>query len=328
MRPPLIASPPPRLAARTLAACLLAACLLAACLAACGPGGRRASVPAAPKTSGAEFSVMSYNVYAYGLEDRDGDGQRNDPKPRAEREAVIRLIAANNPDVLALEEMGTPVAFEEFRHALKTEGLEYDHIEYLERGGAEKYLVVLSRFPFAAQQSHTDDVYSIGEAQIPVARGFIDVDIQVNPSYRFRLMVAHLKSKVFHSLGQTEMRRNEARLLGKHVRNALRADPDLNLLVVGDMNDTPNSATLREIAGKGEPLLLDLRPRDAAGAVWTHYGGADDQYARIDYMLASRGMIAEAVPDKTRIVSDPLTYTASDHRPLVAVFRASDLPSN
>ncbi|HKL21263.1 MAG TPA: hypothetical protein VJ904_05620, partial [Tichowtungia sp.] len=43
----------------------------------------------------------------------------------------------------------------------------------------------------------------------------MDVTIQVTPEYRFRLINAHLKSKVYSPLGQTEMRRNEARLLTK-----------------------------------------------------------------------------------------------------------------
>lgn len=267
---------------------------------------------------------MTFNLGAYGFEDRDGDGQRNDFKPQEERDAVVALIAENQPDVLAVQEMGSPAALEEFRHALRARGLSYEHIEYLERGAAEKYLAVFSRFPFASRQSHVDDFYSIGEARVPVERGFLDVDIQVNPTYRFRLMVAHLKSKVFHPLGQTEMRRNEARLLGKHVRNALKNRPRLNLLVVGDLNDTYASAPLREILGDAPRLLFDLRPCDAAGDVWTYYDAASDSYARLDYMLASEGMLAEWVRDKTRIVSGPLTYVASDHRPLIAVFRAQD----
>jgi endonuclease/exonuclease/phosphatase family metal-dependent hydrolase len=186
-------------------------------------------------------------------------------------------------------------------------------------------MAVLSRFPFASTQSRTNETYSIGEEKdIPVARGFIDLTIKVNPDTTLHLMTAHLKSKVFHELGQTEMRRNEARLLGKLVRQTLKDDPDANLLVVGDLNDYPESRAVREVIGIGTPLLTDLRPTDEVGDSWTYYRSSRDEYSRIDYMLASERLRQKLVPPKTRAVRHPSMNTASDHRPLIAVFDAGN----
>lgn len=265
---------------------------------------------------------MAYNLSRYGLHDRDGDGQDDEPKPLEERQAVAEVIASVNPDVLAVEEIGSEPVFDEFMHRLAEQGVTYDHFEFLHRGRHENNLAVLSRFPIVSRQSRTNDFYTIGDISLAVARGFIDVEIEVNPSYRFRLVTAHLKSKVFHQLGQTEMRRNEARLLGKHVRRLLRENPDLNLLVVGDMNDGFNSAPLLAIKGEQGEFLVDLRPLDYTGDAWTWFGSWGDIYQRLDYLLASRGMVSELIPEKTRVVRDPRTHQASDHRPVVAVFRA------
>ncbi|NCC50724.1 MAG: hypothetical protein EOM20_05850 [Spartobacteria bacterium] len=273
---------------------------------------------------GNEFSVMTYNLHRYGLEDRDGDGQKNDPKPEDERKAVIAVIAAAQPDVLAVQEIGSDVVVAEFQRDLAEAGVKLPHMEYLHRGYQENNMAVFSRFPIISRQSHTDDTYSIGNAKLHVGRGFIDVDIQINAEYTFRLITAHLKSKVYHQLGQTEMRRNEARLLNKHVRKALAARPALNLLVVGDMNDTYQSAAMSEIVGKRRRILFDLRPMDYVGTVWTLFGRIDDAYERVDYVLASRSMMPEVVHAKTRAVIHPDMLTASDHRPLVAVFSARD----
>jgi endonuclease/exonuclease/phosphatase family metal-dependent hydrolase len=274
-----------------------------------------------------EFSVMAYNLCRYSLADRDGDGQKNDPKPSVEREAVIELIATAQPDILTVQEIGSPSVFEEFRYALRNAGLDYEHAEYLQRGQSEINMAVLSRFPIVSRQPHTADTYTIGDAEIPVLRGFLDVEIQVSPNYKFRLMSAHLKSKVFHALGQTEMRRNEARLLNKHIRKILKQAPEENLLLVGDFNDTYRSAPLREITGGKHEYLRDLRPCDEAGNVWTHFSPDIDQYDRIDYMLVSPGMEPEVVFERSRVISDPRTYQASDHRPLVAVFRDTETPA-
>lgn len=270
------------------------------------------------------FSVMTYNLHQYALMDRDGGGELNDPKPEKERKAAIALIAKERPDVLAVQEMGGSATFATFRNDLRAAGLDYPYGELLERGRMEINLAVLSRFPFAAVQHRTNDWYSIGEAKMPVLRGFIDVDIQVNPTYRFRLLTAHLKSKVYHALGQTEMRRNEARLLNKAVREILNKNPSINLLVAGDFNDDYNSAPVREVCGLRGGEMTDLRPADSVGDVWTYFYPAVDGYSRFDYFFASEGMLKDLVQGQTRVIRDPLTREVSDHRPVVAVFRAVD----
>lgn len=270
------------------------------------------------------FSVMTYNLRQYTLTDRDGGGTPDDPKPENERRAAVQLIAKEHPDVLAVQEMGDATVFARFRDDLRTAGLNYPYAELLECGRREINLAVLSRFPVVSVQHHTNEWYSIGEARLPVARGFLDVELQVNSKYRFRLLTAHLKSKVYNPLGQTEMRRNEARLLNKAIRRILEEKPDVNLLVAGDFNDDYNSVPLREVSGKRGGTMTDLRPVDSAGDVWTCFYAAGDGYSRFDYFFVSDGMLAEVVREQTRVVRDPLTYEASDHRPVVAVFRAAD----
>ena len=43
-----------------------------------------------------------------------------------------------------------------------------------------------------------------------------------------------------------------------------------------------------------------------------------------DYFFASEGMLKDWVRGQTRVVRDTLTREVSDHRPVVAVFRAVD----
>ena len=121
------------------------------------------------------------------------------------------------------------------------------------------------------------------------------------------------------------MRRNEARLLGNHVRAALKANASVNLLVVGDFNDEPASAPLREIKTyKRQALLHDLRPTAPGGEAWTRRLG-EDIYHRVDYMLVSDGMLPEVVLDKTYVMCMPALLRASDHRPLVMTFVAREM---
>ena len=290
------------------------------------PAAPPAAAPASayPRPAEGEFSVMSFNLNQYALVDRDGSADTLEPKPREEAEAIIDVIRQVAPDILAVQEMGDPAAWAEFKFSLRQAGLDYGHEEYLRRGKSELNMAVLSRFPIVARNSHVDDLYTIGPTQFPVMRGILEVDIAVTPAYRLRLMVAHLKSKVFHSFGQAEMRRNEARLHNNHVRASLKEAPNLNLLVVGDLNDDPSSAALREITTyQRKRLLHDLRPADALGDAWTHREN-DDTYHRIDYLLASDGLLPEVLPEKSFAVRSAELLRASDHRPVVAIFAAAD----
>lgn len=276
-----------------------------------------------------EFSVMTYNLDRYGYHDRTGDGQANDMKPDEERAAILEIIRSSNPDILAVQEMGSPLVFEEFRAALKQVGLNYEFHEILQRDQSEMNLAVLSRYPITYVQLRDDDVYTIVDDQWPVERGYIDVLFSINPTYQFRMMIAQLKSKAYHASGQTEMRRNEARLLNKHVRHALKQEPRLNLLVVGDMNDHVGSAALRTLMGNDQEYLIDLRPVDPFGEIWTVFDPENEQYLRYEYMLASPYMLPEYRADKSRVVRHEAGARASRHRPLLAVFKAKEIsPDN
>lgn len=283
-------------------------------------------LPAIPATWAAddEFSVMTYNLRRFSFEDRDQDGQADDFKPEEEVKAVLDVIRNAKPDVLAVQEIGDAESFARLRKRVAEAGLSYPHAEYFMMPEATVGLALLSRFPIVSRAPITNETYTIGREKLPVQRGFLNVEIEVNPNYRFRLLNAHLKSKRYHPSGQTEMRRNEARLLNKNVRRMLAQKPNLNLIVLGDLNDNITSATLREVLGQPY-ALTDLRLQDNVGDIWTHFWEWPEEYARIDYILVSEGMLPEVVREKSRVVRDPAMNAASDHRPVIAVFKAREI---
>lgn len=268
-----------------------------------------------------EFSVMTYNLHTFTLADRDHDGKEDEPKPDTECRALVKIIAQANPDVLAVQEIGGKPFLNAFQAWLKTEGLQYEYVEMLQRGKRQNNLAVLSRFPIVGTAHHTNEWYSIGQARVAVARGFLETEIQVDATYSFHLVNAHLKSKVYSRLGQTEMRRNEARLLNKTVRGILEENEGCKLIVTGDMNDNPNSAAIREVTGKSRKNLFDLRPLEPDGDAWTYYQKSTEIHTRFDYIFANAEMLSDAVLEKSMVIRHPLTYEASDHRPIFATFK-------
>jgi len=271
-----------------------------------------------------EFSVMSFNLRQFRYADRDRDGQEDDFKPEEEIVPLLGLIADARPDVLAVQELGDASTALYLQKRLREAGVDYAHLDHLAGPNPHATLGILSRLPIVYSEPLTNLFYSIQGRSHIVQRGFQQVDIQVNPAFKVRIINVHLKSKVFHESGQTEMRRNESRLLATHVRRLLKEQPDIHLLVCGDLNDAFNSAAVRELLDRENTLLQDLKLTDRDGDIWTHYFQRDQIYSRIDYMLVNPGMKKKWVVEKSGIVRDHRTYAASDHRPIFATFTVTD----
>ena len=270
------------------------------------------------------FVVAAYNVENWVLMDRNG--QKNQPKPQAEKEAVFKVIAQVHPDVLGVEEMGTTNELAELADGLRAHGVDFPYREWIQGGDSNRHVSVLSRFPIVERFSRTDYNYLLKGNPRPIERGILDVKIQVNDHYAFRAVVAHLKSRRQVEIGdQAVMRLEEAKLLRAHVGKALKNDPQLNLIVMGDFNDTSESAPIRAIIGEAPFALFELMPVDSKGGHDTYYWKYHDQFSRIDYLITSPGMEKDYVPDSARIADVEGWDKASDHRAIYAKFYAHEV---
>jgi endonuclease/exonuclease/phosphatase family metal-dependent hydrolase len=286
--------------------------------------------------AGAEtFRVATYNVESY----LDQPTEARSAKLAAAKAKVRESILGLKPDVLALQEMGSTNALLELRDSLKTEGLDLPYWEHVSGFDTNIHLAILSRFPFVACHPHTNDSFLLSGRRFRVSRGFGEVDIQVNTNYSFTLIAAHLKSKrAVAQADEAEMRLEEAKVLREKVDDRLAANPSANLIVLGDLNDTKDSASTKAVIGRGKHKLVDTRPAERNGdntpnpnpaweprnVTWTHYYGKEDSYSRIDYILISPGMAREWVTNDTYALTIPNWGVGSDHRPIVATFEAED----
>jgi endonuclease/exonuclease/phosphatase family metal-dependent hydrolase len=279
----------------------------------------------------ATFRVATYNVESY----MDAAIGTRPVKPAESRAKVRETILALKPDVLALQEIGSRSALEELRGSLRAEGLDFAYSEHVAGHDTNIHVAVLSRFPFTARRSHTNEDFLLGGRRYRVSRGFAEVDVQAGAKYAFTLISAHLKSRrALAQADEGELRLEEAKRLREKIDARLAANPDLNLVVLGDFNDTCDSAPIRVLIGRGRHKLIDSRPAERNGdntpspnpawaprnVTWTHFFGKDDTYSRIDYILLSPGMARALVRNETYVLTIANWGVASDHRPLVATF--------
>ena len=125
-------------------------------------------------------------------------------------------------------------------------------------------------------------------------------------------------------------REQEALLLREKIDHCFKANPAVNLVVLGDFNDTRDSLSVRSLMGRGRAALIDTRPAERNGddrpnpnpryaprnITWTYHYGKEDTYSRIDYIFVARGLLPEVTRESATVYRSPLWEVASDHRPV------------
>jgi endonuclease/exonuclease/phosphatase family metal-dependent hydrolase len=278
------------------------------------------------------FRVVTYNVENY----LDQTTETRHVVKSAEAKAKIReSIKAMNPDVIALEEMGTTNALLELQASLKTDGLDFPFWEHVSGADTNIHVAVLSKFPIVARHPHTNDEFLLDGKRFRVERGFAEVEIQAATNFTFTLIAAHLKSQLqIPNADEAEERLGEANVLRGIIDERFKENPDAKLIVLGDLNDSKNSDPIKKIIGRGKFKLTDTRPAERNGdnsfveniyheprdVTWTYFYGADDTYSRIDYILLSPAMARDWVTNETYALTIPNWGIGSDHRPILATF--------
>ncbi len=279
------------------------------------------------------FRVAEYNVENY----LDQPTESRHVVKSAEAKAKVReSIRALNPDVIALAEMGSTNALMELRASLKTEGLDFPFWEHIQSFDTNIHVAVLSKFPIVARRPHTNDFFLLDGRRFQVKRGFAEVDIQAATNFTFTLIAAHLKSQLpTLDADEAEERLGEAKILRGIIDTRLAKNPNAKLVVLGDLNGEKDSASTKQIIGRGKTKLFDTRPAERNGdnapaeppyfeprsIAWTYFYGKSDTCSRIDYILLSPALKPNWLPDETYIPKIPNWGVGSDHRPIVATFK-------
>jgi len=269
------------------------------------------------------LSLATFNVE--NLFDSEDDPGHEDDLPSAGQvadklEQLGRAIRDLDADLLALQEVENKAVLER----LNTEqlgGMGYAHLRLVEGNDYRGLdVALLSRFPIKTAISHASDRFTGVDGDgtnYGFSRDCLEVNLEPASGRTLVLLINHLRAKSNTSTLEANNRRyaqaNRVReILGEH----LARDPQANVAVLGDMNDTPDSRTL-ELLTSGPPRLTD--PLDAGqGDRYTYvYRGEEQQ---IDYILLSPGLAADLSAGSARVRYDSSFSRASDHFPVFARF--------
>jgi endonuclease/exonuclease/phosphatase family metal-dependent hydrolase len=278
-----------------------------------------------PPSAQGSLRFIAYNVENWLTMDRyvDDKLQRDKPKPDSEKKTVVRLLTAHKPDVIGLCEIGTAADLAEIQESLKASGLDLPHSQYVGGTDSVRHLGLLSRFPILSTAKPAETEFRLSGQTFGINRGILDATIGAHGK-PYRFIGVHLKSKrPIEEADQEEMRVHEARLLRRHVDAILKEDPQARLIVYGDFNDTRPTRTFKTVTGSynSPDYLTALPAKDSRGHAWTHHWAPHDIYSRIDFITVSRALRQELDFRASYLIDDPEWDQASDHRPILAIFR-------
>ena len=198
---------------------------------------------------------------------------------------VVRDVAA---DVQAVVEADNRVALKRFSGvALEAVGgSPYNHVMLIDGNddrGIDVALMTRTGHEIVAIASHVDDTDAKGEI---FSRDCPEYTIATPAGERIVLLVNHLKSKGFGRQSSSNNKRERQARRVAQIYRRLSADGQTNVIVLGDLNDTPGSAPLAPLLAKTDLRDITTHPKFTSdGRPGTFGNGAASN--KIDYILLS-----------------------------------------
>ena len=201
---------------------------------------------------------------------------------------TARVIHDIDADVIGLVEAESRPALVRFRDALlPAVGVRpYDHVMLIDGNderGIDVAIMTKDGYDIVDIRSHVDDTDNVGQI---FSRDCAEYVIRTPSDKRLVVLVNHFKSKGFGSQASSDRKRERQTKRVKAIYEGLLQSGESMIAVIGDFNDTPDSAPL-------QPLLADTDLRDVFRHPTFDDGGRPGTFgtcarsSKIDYILLS-----------------------------------------
>jgi endonuclease/exonuclease/phosphatase family metal-dependent hydrolase len=211
---------------------------------------------------------------------------------------TARVVADVGADVLAVIEAEDRPALERFnRDVLPLGGPDgapawrYRHVMLIDGNddrGIDVGLMTRQSQPIARMRSHVDD--RDGEDEVIFSRDCPEYEVELSSAGQLLVLVNHFKSKGYGAPRQTAAKRHRQAQRVAEIYAARRAEGIKALAVVGDLNDTPDSAALAPLLAGTDLRDVSEHPKYVSDGRTGTYGTGGD---KIDYLLLSPALFAQ-----------------------------------
>lgn len=220
---------------------------------------------------------------------------RNSPVNETAMLNTARVIKDVDADILAVIEADNRVALKGFNDQVLEQagGHPYPHVMLIDGNdprGIDVGLLTKAGYDIGLMRSHVHD----GEnGRTVFSRDCPEYEIKTPAGETFWVLVNHFKSKGYGSAAANDARR---KLQAEHVARfyaRLRAEGQQNIVIMGDLNDTPDSGPLQPLVRDTDLREVSEFPGFDTGAFagkGTYGLGNDNQ--KIDFILLSPALFA------------------------------------
>lgn len=212
-----------------------------------------------------------------------------EPVAHAAMQNTARVMAALEADVLGIVEAESRPALKEFNDGVLRPlgGEPFRHVMVIDGNdarGIDVGLMTREGFPIASIRSHVDDLMPEGRENV-FSRDCPDYLVGTPAGARLHVLVNHFKSKGGDQRRSNAKRRAQAARVAGIYRELVAAGAE-NVAVIGDLNDTPDSAPLQPLLGETDLRDAFLHPAFDDGGYPGTFGLCNAR-EKIDYLLLS-----------------------------------------
>lgn len=204
---------------------------------------------------------------------------------------TARVIRDVNPDILAVMEVEDRRALRQFNDHVLTQvgGRGYEHIMVIEGNderGIDVGVMTREQYPLRFMWSHVHEKSASG---FPLfSRDAPEYEVRTPDGERIWVIPCHFKSKFGGDNAASRKKRAMQAEKVAEIYTRLRKEGDHKIVVLGDFNDTPESASLRRLLKETDLKDVSLHPSFDTG---TYKGqgtfGPGTAAHKIDYLLLS-----------------------------------------
>ncbi|WP_426308621.1 endonuclease/exonuclease/phosphatase family protein [Cellulosimicrobium sp. E-16] len=211
---------------------------------------------------------------------------------------TARVVSDVDADVLAVVEAESRVALKHFTDAgvvTRAGRPVYPHVMVIDGNddrGIDVGLLTTRPYRIGTVRSHVDDRDSRG--RLVFGRDCPEYVVELPGGGTLTVLVNHFKSKGYGTQAESDATRRRQATRTAAIYAALRARGEENVVVVGDLNDTPSSTPLRPLLERTD--LRDVSEHPAFrgdGRPGTYGNGTASQ--KIDYVLLSPALFDRTV---------------------------------
>lgn len=264
------------------------------------------------------FTLATWNVKNF-FDEKDDVGFKDDVYSASQVQAKMKLlgsaIRALDADVLVLQEVEKHDLLERLNKA-ELGTMKYKEVRMFEGNDMRGIdVALLSRFPVLQYKSNSNDTFP-GVKDPNKTYGFsrdcVLAKLKLGPGRELQLLINHLRAgSDYEAQRRREAQAQRVRQLTDQV---LKGNPQANLSVIGDLNDEPDTDTIKMIRDK-TPALFDPLTLLPSNQRKTYRG-----YKQYDYMLLAPGLKADLQNGTVTVPFDSLFSSASDHYPIRSKF--------